>query len=110
MVPTDVRTLLATAPDAASARTLAEALVGDGLAACVSLVPGVLSVYRWQGELRHDAEVLLLIKTTADRVEEVRGRFVELHPYEVPELLSLAVEAGHGPYLDWVRQETGERR
>jgi len=109
-VPTDVRTLLATAPDTATARTLAEAVVGEGLAACVSLVPGVLSVYRWQGEMHHDAEVLLLIKTTADRVEEVRGRIVELHPYEVPEVLSLAVEEGHGPYLDWVRQETGEGR
>jgi periplasmic divalent cation tolerance protein len=104
-VPTDVRTVLVTAPDEATARTLAEAAVGEGLAACVSLVPGVLSIYRWQGEPRHDAEILLVMKTTAARVEALRERMVSLHPYEVPEVLSLAVEDGHAPYLAWVREE-----
>lgn len=108
-MPTDVRTVLATAPDEATARALAEAVVGEGLAACVSLVPGVLSVYRWEGEVRHDAEILLVMKTTAEAAPALCRRVVELHPYEVPEVLSLAVDEGHEPYLAWVRQETGER-
>jgi periplasmic divalent cation tolerance protein len=107
---TDVRTVLATAPDEATARTLAEAVVGEGLAACVTLVPGVLSVYRWQGEVRHDAEILLLMKTTAERVEALRQRVVALHPYEVPEVLSLFVEDVHPPYAAWVGEATGGAR
>jgi len=106
-VPTDVRAVLATAPDDATARTLAEAVVREGLAACVSLVPGVLSVYRWRGELRHDAEILLVMKTTAARAAALRERVVALHPYDVPEVLCLAVEDGHQPYLAWVHEETG---
>ena len=106
-MPTDVRTVLATAPDDATASALADALVREGLAACVSLVPGVVSVYRWQGEVRRDAEVLLVMKTSAARVAALCERLVFLHPYEVPEVLSLAVDDGHPPYLAWVREETG---
>ncbi len=106
-MPTDIRTVLTTVPDQAVARTLAEAVVGEGLAACVSLVPGVLSVYRWHGELRHDAEILLVIKTTEARAVELRERLVALHPYEVPEVFCLAVEDAHEPYLAWVREESG---
>jgi periplasmic divalent cation tolerance protein len=106
-VPTDARTVLVTAPDEATARSLADTVVGEGLAACVSLVPDVLSVYRWEGELRHDAEILLVMKTTAACVAALCERVVALHPYEIPEVLALAVEDGHAPYLAWVRQETG---
>jgi periplasmic divalent cation tolerance protein len=105
-----VRTFFATAPDEATARTLAEALVGEGLAACVSLVPGVLSVYRWEGEIRHDPEVLMVMKTSAERAVDLRERLVALHPYEVPEVLSLAVDDAHPPYAAWVREETGGNR
>ncbi|MHB1194981.1 MAG: divalent-cation tolerance protein CutA [Longimicrobiales bacterium] len=108
-MPTDVRTVLATAPDETVARTLAEVVVAEGLAACVSLVPGVLSVYRWRGELRHDPEVLLVMKTTEERAAELLERVVALHPYEVPEVLCLAVEDGHESFLAWVHEETGGR-
>jgi periplasmic divalent cation tolerance protein len=104
-VPTDVRTVLVTAPDDATARALAETVVGERLAACANVVPGVLSIYRWQGEVRRDPEVLLVIKTTAVRAEALRARVVELHPYELPEVLVLAVDAGHLPYLRWVDAE-----
>lgn len=104
-MPTDVRTVLVAAPDDATARALAEAVVGERLAACANVVPGVLSVYRWQGEVRRDPEVLLVMKTTAARAEALRARLVELHPYEVPEVLVLAVDAGHPPYLRWVGAE-----
>jgi len=100
---THVRTVLVTAPDADVAEGLATTLVEEGLAACGNVVPGVTSIYRWQGALQRDAEVLVILKTTAARVEALRARVVELHPYEVPEVLSLSVSEGHGPYLDWVR-------
>lgn len=102
-----VRTVLSTAPDEASGRALASALVEEGLAACVSVVPGVTSVYRWGGEVRAEGEVLLVAKTTAAVVAALTARLVELHPYDVPEVLALDVGGGHGPYLDWVASEVG---
>ncbi len=98
-----VRVLLCNAP-ASEAQRIAEALVTERLAACVNLVP-VQSVYVWKGELQRDAEVTLLIKTTAEGVDALRARLVELHSYELPEVLSLAVVDAecHLPYLAWVR-------
>ena len=106
---TDVRALLVTAPDGEVADSLARAVVGEGLAACVNVVPGVVSIFRWQGEVMRDTEVLMVIKTTDGNVEPLRARVVELHPYEVPEVLVLTVDAGHEPYLDWVRGEAVPR-
>ena len=97
-----------TCPDAHSAQTLAETLVGERLAACVNRLPGVLSTYRWQGEVHTDGEELLLIKTTAARFELLKARLLELHPYELPELVALPVERGHAAYLDWVRANVAE--
>ncbi|MBN8922961.1 MAG: divalent-cation tolerance protein CutA [Rhodanobacter sp. 68-29] len=94
---------LCTCPDAASAQKLAETLVGERLAACVNRLPGVLSTYRWQGEVNTDNEELLLIKTTADRFEALKARLLALHPYELPELIALPIKRGHAAYLDWVR-------
>lgn len=94
---------LCTCPDAASAQKLAGTLVGERLAACVNRLPGVLSTYRWQGEVNTDNEELLLIKTTADRFEALKARLLALHPYELPELIALPIERGHAAYLDWVR-------
>lgn len=99
----DVLLCFCTCPDAASARTLAEALVGESLAACVNRLPGVESTYRWQGEVTTGSEELLLIKTTAPRFEALRARLLALHPYELPELVAVPIERGHAPYLDWVR-------
>jgi periplasmic divalent cation tolerance protein len=99
---TDVRVVLVTAPCGDPAAALARRLVEEGLAACVNRVPGVRSVYRWQGEVCDDGEDLLVIKTAADRVEDLVARVRELHGYEVPEVLVLAVEAGSAPYLEWV--------
>ena len=90
-------------PDAASARRIAEALVGERLAACVNRLPAISSTYRWQGEVITDNEELLLIKTTADRFDALRTRLLELHPYDLPELIAVPVERGHATYLDWVR-------
>jgi periplasmic divalent cation tolerance protein len=94
--------VLMTAPSAEVAADMARALVGEGLAACVNIVPGVRSIYRWQGELCDDAEVLCVIKTRADRFEALRARIVALHPNEVAEIIALPVAAGNPPYLAWI--------
>jgi periplasmic divalent cation tolerance protein len=94
--------VLMTAPTAEIAADIARAVVGEGLAACVNIVPGVRSIYRWQGEVCDDAEVLCVIKTRADRFEALRARVVALHPYEVPEIVAVPLEAGHAPYLAWI--------
>ncbi|MDE1963918.1 MAG: divalent-cation tolerance protein CutA [Xanthomonadaceae bacterium] len=104
-MPCDVLVCLCTCPDAASARSLAEALVTESLAACVNQLPGVVSTYAWQGRLHTDAEVMLVIKTTVGRLGALRERLVALHPYEVPELVALPAVDGHPPYLDWVRAQ-----
>ena len=100
---TDVRVCLCTCPDLAGAQTLAEALVEDGLAACVKLVPGVLSIYRWDGRTERAQEVQLIIKTTATRLPALMDRVRTSHPYDCPELIALDAVAGLPGYLDWVR-------
>ena len=92
-------TTVATAEDA---ERIARSLVERRLAACVNVVPGVVSLYRWKGEVCRDEERLLVVKTRGERLEAVRQAIVELHPYELPEVLALPVEAGHGPYLAWL--------
>ncbi len=101
---TDILLALTTCPTAESAETLATALVGEGLAACVNQLPGVQSTYMWQGKLQRDGEILLLIKTTAARMAALETRLKALHPYELPELIAVPVNAGSEAYLDWVRQ------
>lgn len=100
----DVRVVLVTAPDADVAARLARALVGESLAACVNLVPQIRSIYRWQGEIQDDAEVLLVIKTTEERMTALCERVSALHPYDLPEVLALPAAGGSGAYLDWVRE------
>lgn len=96
-----VRILLCTAPPT-KARKVAGLLVEEGLAACVNLVPGLRSIYRWKGEILDEPETLLIIKTTAEQAGSVAARLPELHPYEVPELLALTPTAGLAPYLAWL--------
>ncbi len=90
-------------PDAVSAQRIAEALVQERLAACVNHLPGINSTYRWDGAVTTDSEALLLIKTTAARLEALTARLLELHPYDLPELIAVPVERGHVAYLEWVR-------
>jgi len=102
----DVRVAFATAPDEAVALRIARALVEERLAACANLVPGVRSIYRFRGVVEDEREVLLVIKTCADRIEALAERLRALHPYEVPELVVMPTAGGLTPYLDWVRVET----
>jgi periplasmic divalent cation tolerance protein len=102
----DVFVVLSTCPDAGTAERLARALVEESLAACVNIVPGLRSIYRWNDAVQADEEVLMIIKTTAERLAAARGRLVALHPYEVPEVVALPVADGHHPYLAWVAAST----
>ena len=95
-----------TAPDAAPAERIARALVDAGLIACANLVPGLTSVYRWDGRVHAEPEVLLLIKTRRENVARLKERLPELHPYAVPELVVAPVEDGLAPYCRWVLDET----
>jgi periplasmic divalent cation tolerance protein len=94
--------VLVTLPDAQKAQELARTLVDERLAACVSIVSEVRSIYRWQGAVQEDAESLCVIKTSEERFAALKERILSLHPYEVPEVIALPVVAGHAPYLDWL--------
>ena len=102
----DVLVCLCTCPDRATGQRIAEALVHEGLAACVNVLPGIHSVYRWHGAVEHAEEVLLLAKTTRVRMDALQARLLELHPYELPELLAVEAAGGLPAYLDWVANGT----
>lgn len=105
---TGVRTVFVSAPDAETAETIGRALVDEGLAACVNVIPGMVSVYRWEGEVQREGETLMIAKTTEARMRALRDRIVQLHPYDVPEVLILDVVAGHEAYLRWVQEAVEE--
>jgi periplasmic divalent cation tolerance protein len=101
-VDTDFRLVLCTCPDQESANQIAERLVGDRLAACVSLLPGLTSVYRWQGAIQRETEVLLMIKTVAGQFAALAATLREIHPYVVPEIIALPITEGLDDYLNWM--------
>ena len=107
--PDGVLLALSTVASREQAEPIARALIEERLAACVSLVPGCLSVYRWQGEVEQADEVLLLIKTTRNRYAALEKRLLELHPYELPELVALAPDRMLRAYAGWVIGETRQR-
>ena len=94
--------VLCTVGSVDDAERIARAMVERGFAACVNVVPGVTSFYRWKGEVARDAEWLMVMKTTAARFEALREALVEMHPYDVPEVVELPIERGHAPYLEWI--------
>lgn len=99
--------VLVTAPDQVSAKLIAKALLDTKLAACVNILPGLISLYNWEGELQDEKEVQLFIKTRSDLLE---GKIIplirELHPYDLPEIIAIPVVGGSSPYLDWIIAET----
>jgi periplasmic divalent cation tolerance protein len=99
---TDKRIVLTTAGSEEEARKIARHLVERSLAACVNIVPQVTSVYRWQGKVEEAREWLLIVKTTAGAFGAVREAILELHSYELPECLCVAVEDGSEKYLRWI--------
>lgn len=106
---TDKIVVLSTCATAEEAQRLARALVEKRLAACVNVIPGVRSVYRWKDVIEDDEEVLLLIKTSRPLIEELRGEIERLHSYEVPEVIALAVVDGSERYLAWMNRELAHK-
>jgi periplasmic divalent cation tolerance protein len=98
--------LFTTANDANQLAEIGAKLVEEGFAACVSVVPSVRSIYRWQGEIQDETEALAIIKTTRGRFGSLRDRLVELHPYDVPELIALPIVDGLPEYIAWLVSNT----
>jgi periplasmic divalent cation tolerance protein len=101
---TEARVVLVTAPSAEAGAAIGRALVDERLAACVNVVPGLTSIYRWQGQREEASECLLVIKTDAARYAALERRVLELHPYSVPEVLALPVETGAPAYVQWLTE------
>lgn len=99
---TDARVVLVTAPDQDTAETLVRTVLEEGLVACGNVLPGLTSLYRWQGAVERATEALVVFKTTVAGAARLVVRVPELHPYDVPEVLVLPVESGHHPYLEWI--------
>ena len=109
MTPSDHVVILCTCPDIDTATELANHLVDNGLAACVNLVPGLTSIYRWQGKREQGNEILLLIKTRTPRYQEVEDAIVSMHPYELPEVIAVPIAHGLPAYLSWIDNTTGNK-
>jgi periplasmic divalent cation tolerance protein len=91
------------------AQEIAQALVREREAACVNIIPGVRSIYRWQGQVCNELEFLLVIKSSAQRFEAVRSRIRQLHSYQIPEVIALQITAGDADYLGWLRLQLANR-
>jgi periplasmic divalent cation tolerance protein len=105
-VDNEHRLVLCTCPDQETALDLGTRLVEQRLAACVNLVPGLISIYRWEAAVQRDPEVLLLVKTRGDRLDDLIESLHRLHPYDVPEIIAVPIVAGLPEYLSWVSQCT----
>jgi periplasmic divalent cation tolerance protein len=99
-------TVFVTSPDRDTSETIASALVEAQIVACVNILPGVTSVYRWEGKVQRDPEELLVMKTRLQLFPRVAQRVKELHPYEVPEVIALPIVEGATSYLDWLAEST----
>lgn len=98
--------VLTTCPGSISAKKIAQDLVTEKLAACVNIIPGVQSFFSWVGKVDTANEHMLIIKTTADNYEELEGYIKKVHPYELPEVIAVSIEAGFNAYLEWVSKNT----
>jgi len=99
--------LFCTVPSMEEGRKIARHVVGRHLAACVNLVPGLVSIYEWEGRIEDASEVLMILKTRKDLVQDLTARIVEIHPYDCPEVIALPVASGHPKYLEWMDSVTG---
>ncbi len=101
---------MTTLPSDFDSAKLAQDMVGTGLAACVTIIPGIRSVYTWKGVPQVDAEQQLLIKTTTEQIDPLWEFLTDRHPYDVPEFLVVSVVDGSDEYLKWVEQNVGPRK
>ena len=101
-----VSVVMMTVPDEPVAVSIVGTVVEERLAACGNLLPKIRSIYRWQGEICDDTEVLVMLKTAESRFTELKKRLIELHPYECPEVIQIEVQDGSTDYLSWVVNQT----
>lgn len=106
---TGVLIVLCTFPDAEKARQIGAALIERQVAACINLLPGVTSIYRWEDKIEEESEVLGVIKTTEESYPALEAAILELHPYDTPEVIALPVEQSAEKYLKWVSGQVGSR-
>jgi periplasmic divalent cation tolerance protein len=98
----DYITVFCTVPDNTTAEKISESLVGNGLAACVNIIPGLKSIYKWENVICRSGEILLIMKSSADIFIKLKEEILKLHPYQVPEIISVKISDGHIPYLSWI--------
>ena len=103
---TEALVVLITAPSSEEGEAIACALVEEKLAACVNVIPGMTSLYRWRGELQREGEVLLVVKSRRGLFDRLAARVRELHSYQVPEIIALPVILGDEDYLRWLSEAT----
>jgi len=99
---TDTLLVITTCPDKANAEFLSTHLIESNLAACINQLPGISSVYRWEGELKSGTEVLLLIKTIRSAWDKLEVEIKDNHPYELPEIIAIPISTGYEAYLNWI--------
>ena len=104
---TDYCSIYITAPDEKSANEIARLLVENRLAACANIIPGMRSVYRWEGKIENDYEIAIIAKTRKDLVPRLTEEVRLIHPHDCPCIVSWAIEGGNAAYLDWIGKETG---
>jgi periplasmic divalent cation tolerance protein len=107
VTPEEAIVVFMTAPDVEEAGRIAETLVENRLAACVQILPEMESVYRWQGKVERQREVLLIAKTTQSKFEELEKEVRSRHSYETPEIVAFPLTAGSMPYLEWLKMSVG---
>lgn len=95
--------VFSTFPDEATARTICAALVAQGLVVCANILPPITSIYRWQGELKEEGEILAILKLPTEGFSALEEKLTALHPYDVPEIVAIPVAAVNAMYLAWVR-------
>lgn len=103
----DCIVVLVTTSSKEEAEKIASALLEERLIACANILPAISSIFKWEGKICREQEVMLIIKTLNNRLEEVTNQIKKLHSYQVPEIISLPVINGNKDYLDWVRESTG---
>lgn len=96
------QTVFSTCPDQQSAVKIANTLVEKKLAACVNILPNVVSIYRWQQQIEQATEVMMMIKTTSQQLAELTSAIKQLHPYDVPEIITVNIQQGDNDYLNWI--------